>query len=266
MRSWAFTVFFLVHPGAIQRRLGLPLSAARDVETRHGCPIDRYGDVAQNANQAGHAHRHATLLTSIAAAVRSVWGGPQVQKEPRDYLSYSATYRPDLACLYKEGGSHHLLADLKFLDPLSSVMTSIGRAGARVGFGNTRQLAEEKVLGRAARGDQSEGTFDPSKNTGHVSASPADYADALSKGHTVIPLLFETFGGFSPAAMRLLRRLRDQVSNTLSHAQYEETTWSARSWMAFQAQKISVALHLAAALEIACDLGHAGARAAEAAA
>ena len=97
-------------------------------------------------------------------------------------------------------------------------MTSIGRAGARVGFGNTRQLAEEKVLGRAARGDQNEGTFNPSKNTGHVSASPADYADALSKGHTVIPLLFETFGGFSPAAMRLLRRLRDQVSNTLSHA------------------------------------------------
>ena len=68
-------------------------------------------------------------------------------------------------------------------------MTSIGRAGARVGFGNTRQLAEEKVLGRAARGDQNEGTFNPSKNTGHVSASPADYADALSKGHTVIPLL-----------------------------------------------------------------------------
>ena len=33
-----------------------------------------------------------------------------------------------------------------------------------------------------------------------------------------------------------------------------------------EAQKISVALHLAAALEIACDLGHAGARAAEAAA
>ena len=38
------------------------------------------------------------------------------------------------------------------------------------------------------------------------------------------------------------------------------------SRMAFQAQKISVALHLAAAKEIACDLGHAGARAAEAAA
>ena len=88
---------------------------------------------------------------------------------------------------------------------------------------------------------------------------------AHSKGHTVIPLLFETFGGFSPAAMRLLRRLRDQVSNTLSHAHYEETTWLARSWMAFQAQKILVALHLAAALEIACDLGHAGARASEAA-
>ena len=70
----------------------------------------------------------------------------------------------------------------------------------------------------------------------------------------VIPLLFETFGGFSPAAMRLLRRLRDQVSNTLSHAQYEETTWSARSWTTFAAQKISVALHYAAAFEISMAL------------
>ena len=75
--------------------------------------------------------------------------------------------------------------------------------------------------------------------------------------------------GVSELAIILLSGLHLDLTwlDTAAHhnAQYEETTWSARSWMAFQAQKISVALHLAAALEIACDLGHAGAQAAEAA-
>ena len=104
----------------------------------------------------------------------------------------------------------------------------------------------------------------PSSGEGYISPQTADYVDAITKGHTVVPLLFETFGGFSPAAVRFFERMRDLVDNRLTHAQYEETTWSARSWMAFQTQKISVALQRAACLEIACDLGHAGALSAEA--
>ena len=106
-------------------------------------------------------------------------------------------------------------------------------------------------------------------SVGKCGKAPVSYSENVSdftKGHTVhvVPIPFETFGGFSPAAVRFFEQMRDLVDNRLTHAQYEETTWSARSWMAFQTQKISVALQRAACLEVACDLGHAGALSAEA--
>ena len=57
-------------------------------------------------------------------------------------------------------------------------------------------------------------------------------------------------------ARRLLRRGGGAASrdNKLTPAEYEETTWSARSWTTFAAQKISVALHYAAAFEISMAL------------
>ena len=39
-------------------------------------------------------------------------------------------------------------------------------------------------------------------------------------------------------------------SDRLSHDEYDETTWSARTWTTFAAQRISVALQRSAALEI----------------
>ena len=42
-----------------------------------------------------------------------------------------------------------------------------------------------------------------------------------------------------------------EVSNRLTKTQYDETTWSARTWMAFMTQRISVALHTAVAHEAA---------------
>ena len=38
-------------------------------------------------------------------------------------------------------------------------------------------------------------------------------------------------------------------------SEYDETTWSARTWMAFAAQRISVAVQLAMAQEVAEALG-----------
>ena len=188
-----------------------------------------------------------------------------MRKEPPDHSLYSSTYRPDLVVLFAEGGgSHHLILDLKFLDPLVASLSDIRPEGSRVAFGATHEAAAHKVLGRVGHGVPSDGNFDPSSGEGYVSPQTADYVDAITKGHTVVPLLFEAFGGFSPAAVRFFERMRDLVDNRLTHAQYEETTWSARSWMAFQTQKISVALQRAACLEIACDLGHAGALSAEA--
>ena len=45
-----------------------------------------------------------------------------------------------------------------------------------------------------------------------------------------------------------------QVANKLFASEYEETTWSARTWTTFAAQKLSVALHYAAATEISAAL------------
>ena len=41
----------------------------------------------------------------------------------------------------------------------------------------------------------------------------------------------------------------------LVSSEYDETTWAARNYMAFAAQRISVAVHIAAAQEIAEALG-----------
>ena len=44
---------------------------------------------------------------------------------------------------------------------------------------------------------------------------------------------------------------RARCSNKLTSSEYDETTWSARTWLAFVRQRISVAIHYAAAKEIA---------------
>ena len=67
-------------------------------------------------------------------------------------------------------------------------------------------------------------------------------------------LCFETFGGFSAEVVELLHELAKERDNKLTPAEYEETTWSARTWTTFAAQKISVALHYAAAFEISMAL------------
>jgi hypothetical protein len=36
-----------------------------------------------------------------------------------------------------------------------------------------------------------------------------------------------------------------------THLEWDQTTWAARSWTAFSAQKLSVAVHLAMATEVA---------------
>ena len=90
---------------------------------------------------------------------------------------------------------------------------------------------------------------------GHVEAKDGQYTRALASGCEVSTLLFETLGGFSPDVAALLKRLADERENRLTKAEYDDTTWSARTWQSFATQQISVALQLAATLEIAHALG-----------
>ena len=72
-------------------------------------------------------------------------------------------------------------------------------------------------------------------------------------------LLFETFGGCGAGVLHVLRLLGEEVQNRLSHAQYDQTSWSARNWRTYQTQRLSVVLARAAAGEIADELRNAAA-------
>ena len=85
--------------------------------------------------------------------------------------------------------------------------------------------------------------------------SHGDYARAQAAGVTCVPLLVETFGGLSPALMHELRAAAEWRSNKLTSSEYDETTWSARTWLTFVAQRLSVAVQLSVAQEAAEALG-----------
>ena len=53
----------------------------------------------------------------------------------------------------------------------------------------------------------------------------------------------------------LRQRAADWRQNKLTSSEYDETTWSARTWLSFVSQRLSVATQLAAAQEVAEALG-----------
>jgi hypothetical protein len=166
-------------------------------------------------------------------------------------------HRPDVAALFAAPDFKTLLADLKLFDPIGSDGAPDLR-GAMVGFGNTLPLAQRLVYGLAERGTPSGGPFKPRTGGGHVAYVKGDYAtSARREGNGCQPLavLIETFGGFSPELVWLFERLAQERMNRLTHLEYDQTTWAARSWTAFSAQKLSVAVHLAMATEVAVALG-----------
>ena len=69
------------------------------------------------------------------------------------------------------------------------------------------------------------------------------------------PAASHTFGGFGPELLELLRGAAEFKSNKLSAAEYDETTWSARTWLTFAMQRVSVAVHKAVAREVSDALG-----------
>ena len=249
MPTWAMRL-------QVQRRLGLPITIGCDGSRRskHGKLFDVYGDVAQNDGLAGHAHRHTEVLKALVKVCRGVWG-TRVEAEPQDYTSYS-THRPDFVAYLQARNGSSLVADVKVGDPIGSNATACARRGIYVGLGNIEPHFNKQVHGLTERGDASlSEDFDPGTGRGYVAACDGDYAQTKKLGHDVRALVFESLGGFGREVERLLKRLADDVSNKLSAQQYDEATWSTRSWLAFQSQRLSVALHMALAWEIGQEYG-----------
>ena len=244
----------------VERRLGLPLHLVLHLvlasrwgraglpRSKHGHGFDVYGDVAQNDGRGGHQTRHHDILQVVERVLRSVWGD-RVQTEAHDHESYS-TYRPDvvLHTLGRRGAL--LLGDLKVIDPLGSSPVNIALPGSYVGFANTLPGVKEQMFGLAERGTPG-AQFCPRTGAGYVAPKSGDYTAALANGCEVETLLFETFGGFSSGVVALLKRAAAEVENKLTSSQYDETSWSARTWLSFSTQQLSVAVHRAAAWELA---------------
>ena len=70
-------------------------------------------------------------------------------------------------------------------------------------------------------------------------------------GLRVVLMLVETFGGLGPALVEELRKGAEWRANKLTASEYDETTWSARTFMAFTTQGLSVAVQYSAAQEVA---------------
>ena len=144
--------------------------------------------------------------------------------------------------------------DLKMFDSIGSDgLPSI--RGAMVQFGNTLPAARELVHGLEERGTPDMQSWNWQHGRGYVKAVPGDYAKARACGCDVRCLLVECFGGMGPELVELLKELAEARNNRLNAGEYDATTWAARSWTAFSTQKLSVAVHLAAAHEVAGALG-----------
>ena len=126
--------------------------------------------------------------------------------------------------------------------------------GGHVAFGNTAEEANAVVLGRRERGTPGQ-QFNRVTGAGYVKGRAGDYARAQASGVTCVPLLMETFGGFGAGLADVLRQAADWRQDKLTSSEYDETTRSARKFMPFATQRISVAAHLAFAEEIAQALG-----------
>ena len=252
-RHAAFRVPTWAYRLQLQRRLGLPLLAATAAvgrRSRHGRLFDSLGDVAAADGESGHQTRHFLVNRAIFDALRRVYGG-QARREPDNYYGYS-DHRPDIALLV-EGNLTAL--DLKIYDPLGSQPSTADERGAYIGFGNTAEAANARVLGRRERGSDGDGHYNRRTGKGHVAAVPGDYERALQAGVRSVPMLLETFGGFGPGLMGVLRQANEWRQGRLVSSEYDETTWAARNYMTFVAQRISVAAHISLAQEIAEALG-----------
>ena len=74
----------------------------------------------------------------------------------------------------------------------------------------------------------------------------AHYKDALERGHEVVLLIHEIFGGWHEDAVDMLRRLADIRGDRLD-AESEDKSWRDKSFSSYHKTRISVALHCAVA-------------------
>ena len=86
-----------------------------------------------------------------------------------------------------------------------------------VGWTTKEEALVREVMGLEERGAAADGAFDHATGRGHVKAKTnGHYADALSRGSTVLLLIGDVLGGVNGATVRYLRRLKREAEARLS--------------------------------------------------
>ena len=141
-------------------------------------------------------------------------------------------------------GGEYCVTEL--FDPIGSDASECGMRGAFVAFGATLPRARRIVHGLRERGTPGAGGgthWNWRTGAGYVAPFAAPYDRTRRNGVSVAPLLFETFLSWGPGALELLHEEAAETrGNSLRAAEYDATTWPARTWMGFTAQRVSCAL------------------------
>ena len=137
-----------------------------------------------------------------------------------------------------------------------------GEKGSQRGQVAHRQLGQQGWARGAAHGRQKEENPRRCKNEKILSGDRSipsyggEYRYAREdKGVDVRLLLFESFGGFGKGVGEILWDAANVLQNKLTRAQYlDGVTWTTKSWLGLQKQRISVVLHTAIAEQIVNEL------------
>ena len=123
-----------------------------------------------------------------------------------------------------------------------------------VAFGDTGPRARAIVHGVPERGRPGK-AWDARTGRGHVTYQQGAYERAEQRhGVDVRALLFEVWGGWSPGVVELWRQTAEERGDKLRRAEYDDTSWAARTWSAYAAQRVSCALQRGIAFSVAREL------------
>ena len=117
----------------------------------------------------------------------------------------------------------HAIYEQKVACPVSTAASGTSPAGARAAFANTESSLTDYIT-----------------NT---------YHNAARRGHRIVPIIMESFGGLAPGAVSLLDELARAHGSRLGKDELS-APWCARSFKRLHAMRITIALHCAAAEEI----------------
>ena len=133
---------------------------------------------------------------------------------------YSPGARPDVRI--KKRGRVYQLLEVKVLCPISSNADRTDFNGTYAAFANTAPAKRSEIAEK--------------------------YAPAKTNGHTVVPCVFEVFGGAVPETTRLLGEWSKAARAATPPG--EEPPWCARNYMPYWSQIISAAAQRGVAAEI----------------